>query len=704
MSGCQAPNKTADDPTIEDDPYLWLEEVDGERALAWVREQNAETARRLEAHPEFESFREEALAALNSESRIPRVTQRGKYLYNFWRDDKNPRGVYRRTTLPELEKDRPAWEVVLDIDAMSAEGDTKWVFKGMDCLPKKYVRCLVSLSPGGGDATVVREFDTETLSFVEGGFELPVAKSNVEWIDQDTLFVGTDFGEGSMTESGYPRISKIWKRGTPISDAETLYEGKVESVSAGAQRYHDDKGDIDLVIEALDFWHRTSYHRVGSELHKLALPESAVFEGAYRARLVISLKDDWTKGDVTYKRGSVLIAAPDALYEGADGKIEVLVEPTAESVVEDVDTAGDAVLVTMLDNVRGRLYRFLPNGEGWERSVIPFPDNGALEVVSTDEDTGSFFVQFEGFMTPPTLYVVEGSSWQPRAIKAQEATFDGSRFQVEQHFADSADGTRVPYFQVSSNSVELNGANPTHIFAYGGFRISLTPSYSGSYEQLSGAYGKLWLERGGVFVLANIRGGGEFGPDWHSAALLKNRHKAYEDFEAVASDLIRRRVTSAGHLGIEGRSNGGLLVSATMARRPDLYGAVICGVPLADMKRYHKLLAGASWMAEYGDPDDPDMWEYIRTYSPYQNVKPDIDYPPVFFFTSTRDDRVHPGHARKLAARMIELGREVWYYENLEGGHGGSSTNDQLAYRLALAYAHLWSQLGSHPDTRGWRN
>ena len=537
----------------------------------------------------------------------------------------------------------------------------------------------------------------EELAFVEGGFELPVAKSQVDWIDKDTVFVGTDFGEGSMTESGYPRLVKEWKRGAPVGEASSIYAGQADSVWAAASRLRSDGPDIDMVFEGLDFWNRVQYHRTDEGLEKLELPESAVIEGAYDGKLVISLKDDWSVGGRNLGRGSVLIAAPESLHADGEGDVEILVEPGDGEVVEDVDTTDDAILVTMLENVRGRLYRYERALDGgWARRPISFPENGALSVVTVDDKSGAFFVEYEDFVTPPTLYYVSGPDWEPQEIKAQEATFDGGGFEVEQHFAESADGTSVPYFQVAAKGVDLDGGNPTHIFSYGGFRASLTPSYSGSYESLFGAYGKLWLQRGGVFVLANIRGGGEFGPDWHAAALLKSRHKAFEDFEAVAEDLIDRGVTSPGHLGIEGRSNGGLLVMAALTRRPDLYGAVVCGVPLTDMRRYHKLLAGASWMAEYGDPDDPDMWSYMRTYSPYHNLEAETAYPATFFFTSTRDDRVHPGHARKMAARMMELGQEVWYYENLEGGHGGSSTNDQLAYRLALAYAHLWTQLG--PD------
>jgi prolyl oligopeptidase len=349
--------------------------------------------------------------------------------------------------------------------------------------------------------------------------------------------------------------------------------------------------------------------------------------------------------------------------------------------------------------VRGRLYRYEPaeNG-GWQRRAIPFPDHGSLGVMTVDDEKGDLFVRFETFTTPPALYHVPAADPKPALLMSQEPTFDGGRFEVSQHWATSADGTRVPYFMVARKGLELDGTNPTHIFSYGGFRVPLTPSYSGSYEPLHGAYGKLWLERGGVFVLANIRGGGEFGPAWHSAALLENRVRSFEDFEAIAEDLIARRVTSPQHLGIEGRSNGGLLVAATMLRRPDLYGAVICGVPLADMKRYHRLLAGASWMAEFGNPDDPQHWAFIREYSPYHNLEAGKDYPAVFFFTSTLDDRVHPGHARKMGAKMEALGYEVWYYENIEGGHGGSVTNEQLAFRVAQAYAHLWNQLAPREE------
>jgi prolyl oligopeptidase len=692
LAGLLPLNLFAQDVPSED-PFLWLEEVDGERALDWVKAQNASTAERLKSEPLFDELYAQAKATLNSASRLPGISQQGDWLYNFWRDADNPRGVYRRTTLERFATDDPQWETVIDVDALAAAEGEQWVFRGMTCLPKQPEHCFVRLSPGGGDAAVTREFNSVTKAWAEDGFYLPEAKGSLGWIDADTVFVATDFGPGSMTDSGYPRIVKRWTRGTPLDSAEVIHEGQQDSVSVGAFRGRSAGGDVDLVREGTSFWTAEWHQLLDGEKHRLELPATATLAGVFKGRLVVELKEDWDRLGTVYPQGAVLVADPAALRGGA-GEIDVMITPDETTVIEDVDTMDDAVLVTVLDNVRGTLYRFVPGPEGgWTRDRIAFPDDGSLQVVSTDDETGNFFARFESFTTSPTLYYVAGGETLPQDVKAQAPSFDGSRYETKQFFATSADGTRVPYFVVMARGTALDGENPTHIFSYGGFRNALTPSYSGSYEALYGAYGKLWLDRGGVFVLANIRGGGEFGPAWHAAALKENREKAFEDFEAIAGDLAARGITSPEHLGIEGRSNGGLLVGATMTRRPELYGATIIGVPLLDMKRYHKLLAGASWMAEYGDPDKPEEWAYISKYSPYQNLREGVDYPATFFYTSTRDDRVHPGHARKMAARMEALGQEVWYYENLEGGHGGSSTNDQLAYRLALAYTHLWKQL-----------
>ncbi|MBL4660767.1 MAG: S9 family peptidase [Alcanivoracaceae bacterium] len=621
------------------------------------------------------------------------VTQRGKWLYNFWQDKQHPRGIYRKTTLRQFKKANPKWQTVLDMDAYSNQREKNYDYHGMACLPPKGLDCLVFLSPSGGDAIEVREFDLEKHEFIEGGYSLPLAKSRISWIDKDTVYVGTDFGIGSMTDSGYPRIIKQWKRGTPLAEAKTLYTADKNSMSATAMRLKDGQSEIDIINETTSFWSSHKYQLQDNKITTLQLPANAIISGIYQGKLVVSLKKDWEFNHQKFIQGEILLI-DIALLRGEKGSIESIIKPDDKSIIETVDTSKKGLLITILEDVKAKLYRYHKKKNGkWKIQNIPFPDNGALSVTSVDDETGDFFVQFESFITPPSLYHVKSTNLRPELIKQQAESFDGSKFKVEQYFSQSNDGTKIPYFVVMNKNTEFNGNNPTHIFSYGGFRNSLTPSYSGSYEALSGAYGKLWLERGGVFVLANIRGGGEYGPACHEAALLKNRHKAFEDFESVARDLFKRKITSAQHLGIEGRSNGGLLVTATMTRHPELYSAVVCGAPLIDMKRYNKLLAGASWMGEYGNPDEADMWEYIKTYSPYQNVKSDHKYPSIFFYTSTRDDRVHPGHARKMAAKLLDLGNDVDYYENIEGGHHGFSTNEQLAHRLALSYSHLWSHL-----------
>lgn len=683
---------SVDDNAPPPDPHLWLEGIDDAAALDWVRAQNDASADRLKKYADFDELYQQALTALNAPSRIPSIALHGDMLYNLWQDADHPRGVYRRTTPASFATEAPEWEVVLDIDALSASTEQGYTFGGMNCLPPEHKKCLVYLSPGGGDAVEIREFDAEEKVFVESGFQLPAAKQQVTWIDENALYVASDFGIGAVTDSGYPRIIKQWQRGVPIDQAGIVYAGKTSSVSVGIGRYRDKDGAIDVLTEAESFWESVRYQLVDGEIHALDLPRTATIHGVWNRRLLVSLKSPWQHRSERYPTGAVLLADPIALRSD-EGNIDLLLDPGRAFVVSQIATTNAAILIAGLENVVGRLYRFTQQDGSWVRQTVAFPDNGIVELSAVNDENGDFYAQFESFLDAPALYHVAGPQWQPTRVKQQKPAFDSSQLVSEQLWTTSADGTRVPYFIVRNRNMKYDGSNPTHIFSYGGFRVSLTPSYSGSYEAMQGAYGKLWLERGGVFVLANIRGGGEFGPDWHSAALLENRHKAFEDFEAVAEDLIARKITSPAHLGIEGRSNGGLLVAATMVRRPDLYGAVICGVPLTDMQRYNKLLAGASWMAEYGDPDDPEQWAFIKTYSPYQTLDADVSYPPILFYTSTRDDRVHPGHARKMAAKMLQHGSVVNYYENLEGGHGGSSTNEQTAWRLALTYAHLWQHL-----------
>jgi prolyl oligopeptidase len=684
------------------DPYLWLEDVTAPDSLDWVRARNATTVGRLESGPRFASLRTGILEVLDSDARIPMVDKMGAYYYNFWKDKQHERGIWRRTTLDEYRKADPAWETVLDLDALNATEHTNWVWHGADCLkpadPKQPWRhCLIALSRGGSDADVTREFDLATKQFVPNGFQRAEAKGALSWKDVDTVYVGTDFGPGSMTPSGYPRIAKEWKRGTPVDAATVVYEGKPDDVAITAFRDHSRGYERDFVSRALTFYTDELYLRsADGKLVKIDVPDSAK-KSVHRQWLLLELRDPWTIGDTTWPAGSLIATRFDDFMAGKRA-FEPLFTPTATASLEGYNWTKNHLLLNVLDNVKSRIktlaYLDVDSGvlkRGWNASdLVGVPSIGTVTVAAIDdEESDAYFMTVTDYLTPTTLYLGDVGQ-QPERIKATPAFFDASGLEISQHFATSKDGTRVPYFMVAKKNLQLDGSHPTLLYGYGGFEISLTPSYSGGV-------GRSWLTRDGkasnnVYVVANIRGGGEFGPRWHQAAMRENRLRAYEDFAAVAEDLIARKVTSPKYLGIQGGSNGGLLVGNMFVLYPQLFGAVVCQVPLLDMKRYSHMLAGASWMAEYGDPDTAD-WDFIKTFSPYQNVSKGVAYPPVLFMTSTRDDRVHPGHARKMMARMLEQGHDVLYYENIEGGHGGAADNQQLATMSALAYVFLEQEL-----------
>lgn len=666
------------------DPYLWLEEIDGERAMKWVKDQNAQSTGLLEEVPEFDPIRARFLEIYNSRDRIPYVSIRGDHLYNFWQDEEHPRGIWRRTTLDEYRKDEPAWEVLLDIDALAVADDEKWVFKGSNCLPPAYRHCMIALSPGGGDAVTYREFDVGTRSFVEDGFSLPVAKSNVDWRDVDALWVGTDFGEGTLTTSGYPRQAKLWKRGTPLSDAELVFEVPADWVGVSAMSIHDPERRYDMVITTPEFFRGSHYLILGDRKVKLDLPEDVDFNGFFKDQLLISLRSEWNTAGHSYAQDALLVLDLDEFLEGSRD-FDVLFEPSERVSLRGVASTQDSLLMATLENVRGRLYRLHMSDEGWVREEIALPGPGSGGFAAVSDYTDTWFLSYSDFLTPSSLYLVERNK-EPARLKSTPAWFDADGMKTFQYDAVSKDRTKIPYFVVTPKGFEADGSAPTVLYGYGGFEVSLLPGYSGTK-------GAAWLERGGVWVQANLRGGGEFGTRWHTAALKENRHKVYEDLIAVAEDLIARKITSPERLGIMGGSQGGLLVAASCLMRPDLFGAVVSQVPLMDMRRFNKLLAGASWMGEYGNPDVPEEWAYIKTWSPYHMVRPDGDYPGVFIWTTTRDDRVHPGHARKMTAKMLEQGHDVLYFENIEGGHGFGSTNEQRAYASALEWAYLWRQL-----------
>ena len=667
------------------DRYAWLEDVTGEKPLAWVHQQNARTDAELAGTPRFAGLQQDIEAILDSKAKIPDVEKIGDHYYNFWKDAQHQRGLWRRTTLAEYRKPEPRWETVIDLDALSAAEQENWVWHGADCLRPQYRRCLIALSRGGSDADVTREFDLVDKQWVKDGFFRPEAKGGLGWIDADRVYVYTDFGAGSMTSSGYPRIVKEWTRGAPLASATVVYEGKPDDMYIAASRDHTPGYERDFVSRTLAFYRDELYlRRADGTLAKIDAPDSAI-KSVHAQWLALQLRDPWTIGTQTYPAGALLVSDFDAFMAGKR-EFRVVFTPTDRTSLEGFTWTRGTLVLNVLDDVKNRL-SVLDPAHGWQ--ATPFTGSvgiGTLGVRAVDADeSDALWLTETGYLTPTTL-----SLWQPgrapEALKAMPAFFDASKDVVEQHFATSKDGTRVPYFLVRPKDLARDGQAPTLLYGYGGFEVSLTPGYSG-------IVGKGWLERGGVYAVANIRGGGEYGPRWHQAALKENRHKAYEDFAAVAQDLVASKVTSRAHLGIMGGSNGGLLMGNMLTQYPQLFGAVVIQVPLLDMKRYSHLLAGASWMAEYGDPDTAD-WDYIRTFSPYQLFDPAKAYPPTFIWTTTRDDRVHPGHARKMAAEMLAADKDVRYYENTEGGHGAGATNRQQAHLWALTYAFLWKQLG----------
>jgi prolyl oligopeptidase len=675
---------SADDP---DDPHLWLEEVTGEKQLEWVKERNAESLAALAATDTFRALEGRILSILDSREKIPYVTRIGDRYYNFWRDAANPRGLWRRTTIDEYRTPEPAWETVLDVDALAKAEGENWVWHGATVLEPEDQICLVALSRGGADADVVREFDLEQRGFVPGGFALPEAKSRVAWCGRERLFVASDFGPGSLTASGYPRTVREWARDTPLDSAPTVYEGRPDDMSVHAWRDPTPGFEREFVHRQITFYTSELFLRRDGRLVRVDKPDDAT-AAVHREWLLLELRSAWTVAGQTHPAGS-LLAIDFARFLAGDRTFDVLFAPAPRTSLVAFAPTRHHVIVTTLDNVRNRLFVLTPGAGGWRRQPLPgVPDIGTASVQPVDDlESDDYFLITASPVQPTTLALgVAGAGAAPQRLKQSPAFFASAGLEVAQHEAVSRDGTRIPYFQIGPAVLPADGSTPTLLYGYGGFEIPLVPGYDA-------ATGAAWLERGRVHVIANIRGGGEFGPAWHQAALREKRARAYEDFIAVAEDLVARRVTSPAHLGIKGGSNGGLLVGNVYCMRPELFGAVVCQVPLLDMRRFHRLLAGASWIGEYGDPDKPEEWAFIRHFSPYHAVERDRSYPPILITTSTRDDRVHPGHARKMTARLRDHGKRVLYYENIEGGHGGAADNRQRAFMDALGWTFLGREL-----------
>lgn len=684
------------------DPFQWLEDVEGARALEWVRDRNSSSLEQLTSDSRYQRYYEAALAIAEDKSRIPIGSLRDGWVYNLWQDGANVRGIWRRATLASYRTSSPDWQTLLDIDALARAENRNWVFKDASCIPPKGERCMLRLSDGGKDASVVREFDVRSRTFVADGFVLPEAKSDLVWEDADTLIVATDWGPGTLTASGYPFIVKRWSRATPLSSAREIHRGQPQDVRVKPLRFDGAGGHHLITIAEADTFFTTTYYALRSSsgrhsagespaeslgkpagLVRMLLPRKVTLQSVHQHQLVFTIGEDWQQ----WKAGSLLsMSLVDIDSANPQPAVHSALVPGPRDSIEGAASTSAGLLVASYSNVRGRILRLRFDGGQWNSVRLPLPDNGSVRIATADPAAGTAFIGYENFLQPNSLYAVDVDAGRAEPVKSLSPKFDAAGYVAEQFEARSRDGTQVPYFIVRARQFEANGTAPTLLYAYGGFQISMLPTYSATV-------GKLWLEEGGVFVLANIRGGGEFGPAWHEAGLKTARQVVYDDFIAVAEDLIRRKITSPRRLGIQGGSNGGLLMGVMLTQRPELFNAVVAEVPLLDMLRYHRLLAGASWVDEYGSPDVPAERAWLEKLSPYQNLTRRTDFPTPFLVTSTKDDRVHPGHARKYAAKLESLGMPFLYYENIDGGHSAAANLRERARRSALEFTYLAQQL-----------
>ena len=692
-----APTAIAAQDTDADDPYIWLEEIQGERALAKVDQWNADTEAVLTDQPEYPLAKAWAKQILDDTRQIalPDAIQ-GDMVTNLWRDADNPRGLWRIASLESYMAGAPEWRVLIDVDKLGEDEGQSWVWHGANCLAPEYARCLIALSPGGTDADVVREFDVTTGRFVDGGFSLPEAKSNVAWFDEDTLFVGTDEGEGSLTDSGYPRLVKLWDRGTDFSTARQIAEGEQADISASGFSVLDGDTRWRFVNRSPSFWtNQISLVKEDGSTVPLPLPEDAEFEAVLNGLVIAKLNSALETTGGAEEPGALVAWSLQSVLDGSDPAPFAVFRPSDTQAIEEVAASETKLWVKVLDDVSGKLIELSPGQSGWTARDMELPANSTVQIAETSGTGDTAFVTVESMLTPPTLYAVP-SEGEAVAIASEPAQFDASKFTVEQKFATSKDGTKVPYYLVRPKDAQ--GPLPTLIHAYGGFRAAQTPKYLTAEPYRSGPLGLFWVESGNAYVLANIRGGGEYGPRWHEDALREKRQNSFDDFHAVADDLVASRLTTPGHIAASGRSNGGVLVGAVANQRPDLYGAIISGSPLIDMRRYNKLLAGASWMAEYGNPDVPEDWAFMKEWSPYQNMSDGPDVPAAFYYLSTLDDRVHPGHARKAAAKHEAYGQTFYYHKYREGGHSVGSDHEEDAKRAALLLSYLNREIGKDAD------
>jgi len=668
---------------------IWLEEVEGKKALAQVNAWNAASAKVMKTDT-YKDMKKELLEVYNSPEKIPYVSYRGGDMHNFWQDDTHVRGIWRKTDPESYLSDEPNWETILDFDKLAKKEDKNWVYKGNNCLAPAYTRCIVNISIGGKDAVERREFNADTGKFVKDGFMLTESKGSVDWLDEDHLVVGVDFGEGTMTDSGYPMVSKLWDRGTPLEDAMELMRGEKTDVGVWSSAMELAEGRREILVTRAVTFYDSEYYWIpddGMEVGKpvqFPVPMKSNLAGEFKGQMLLKLNEDWrdfNQGDL------VSFNLQDFFDSGEIDDVHVVYSPDKNASIENFGATKSKILMSVFEDVTGQALAIDWDGDGWTMQELVMPKNGSVSIGSTNGKEDIAFISTESFLTPDTLWMVDTQTMDVFEAKSLPAWFDADSMEAKQHFATSADGTKVPYYVVGAKGMKMDGKNPALLYGYGGFEISINPSYSATI-------GRAWLERGGVYVSANIRGGGEYGPKWHQAGLKTKRQVVYDDFIAVAEDLIDKDITSPEHLGIHGRSNGGLLMGVMFTQRPDLFNAVVIGVPLLDMQRYHKLLAGASWVGEYGDPEDEGAeGEFIRNLSPYHNLKAGVEYPEPYIYTSTKDDRVHPAHARKFAKRLEDLGLPFQYYENIDGGHAGAANLDETSHSYALIYSYLAGKL-----------
>lgn len=679
-------NKTI---SANDSDHLYLEDVLGERALAQVKIWNERSLKRLTADPRFAAFEADALQILNSKDKIPYVNYRGGEVHNFWQDEGHVRGIWRKTGLNDYLTENPSWETVLDFDALAKSEDKNWVYKGNDCLSPEYDLCMVTLSDGGKDASVQREYNARTKTWVADGFVTPESKGGTAWLDADTQLVAIDFGEGSMTDSGYPMTVRLWQRGQALEDAKEIMRGQKTDVGLwpAAHKRPDGRREIMLVrartfYESEYYWVPRKSGKLGAPV-KFPIPPKTSLGSEFKGQILLSLNEAWRE----FKTGDLVsFSLDDFIADGAIADVHLVYRPDENSSINGYGVTKSKLLMSISTHVKSAAFAFDWDGEKWGSNALDFPANGTVSIGATNDKEDIAFISSESFLTPDTLWTYNSAQAEKTKAKFLPDWFDADEMLAEQFFASSSDGTKIPYFVVRKKDIKLNGKNPTLLYGYGGFEISLNPAYSATR-------GKLWLEQGGIYVIANIRGGGEYGPKWHQAGLKTKRQIIYDDFISVAENLIAKKLTSPAHLGIEGGSNGGLLMGVMFTQRPDLFNAVVCAVPLLDMLRYDKLLAGASWVGEYGSPADGAEGAFLRSISPYHNVAADQDYPEIFFVTSTKDDRVHPGHARKMAKRLEDMGHDFLYYENIDGGHSAAANLKETAKRLALQHVYLMQKL-----------